>query len=101
MDLTTLGWGERDGHKLAAPVIELDHNTHRFVGGRWILVACEPDAGFFSNTKLLSTLADLAVRHGDGFTLRPRVPLFVAGDPIEIHFERFGPEQEERAADRL
>ena len=68
MDLTTLAWGVRDGHKLAAPVIVLDHNTNRFVpppqaniglpggpgvGGRWILVACEPDADFFSNAKLL------------------------------------------------
>ena len=52
MDLTTLAWGERDGHKLAAPVLELDHNANRFVGGRWILVACEPDADFFSEFKI-------------------------------------------------
>jgi Cellulase (glycosyl hydrolase family 5) len=101
MDLTTLAWGEREGHKLAAPVLEVDHNTHRFVGGRWILVACEPDANFFSNTKLLTMLADLAVRNGDRFTLRPRVPLFVAGEPIALHFERRGPEQEIGAADQL
>jgi Cellulase (glycosyl hydrolase family 5) len=105
MDLTTLAWGEsghgNQGHKLAAPVFEIDHNTYRFVGGRWIFVACEPDADFFSNTKLLSMLADLAVRHGDRFTLRPRVPLFVAGESIELRFQRFGPEQEARAADRL
>jgi len=51
MDLTTLAWGVHEGHKLAAPVLELDHNANRFVGGRWIFVACEPDADFFSNTK--------------------------------------------------
>ncbi|HEX4007318.1 MAG TPA: hypothetical protein VHX60_14175 [Acidobacteriaceae bacterium] len=101
MDLTTLAWGEHDGHKLAAPILELDHNTHRFVGGRWILVACEPDAEFFSNTKLLSTLADLAVRHGDRFTLRPRVPLFLPGETIDLQFQRYGPPQEVRAADQL
>jgi len=62
MDLTTLAWGERSGHKLAAPVLELDHNAYRFVGGRWILVACEPDADFFSNGQLLEALVALAVR---------------------------------------
>ena len=101
MDLATLAWGEHDHHKLAAPVLELDHNTHRFVGGRWILVACEPDADFFSNAKLLSTLAEIAMRRGDRFTLRPRVPLFVTGEPIALDFQSFGPAQEARAAERL
>jgi len=84
MDLTTLAWGERDGHKLAAPVMELDHNANRFVGGRWILVACEPDADFFSNTKLLSMLAALAVRRNDRFAFRPRLPLFLPGEALEF-----------------
>lgn len=106
MDLTTLAWGERDGHKLAAPVIELDHNTHRFlppqqaktglagdpdVGGRWILVACEPDADFFSNTQLLKTLADLAVRKQDRFAFRPRAPLFLPGEALEFRLTRPNP----------
>jgi Cellulase (glycosyl hydrolase family 5) len=101
MDLTTLAWGMHEGHKLAAPVLELDHNTHRFVGGRWILVACEPDDDFFSNTKLLTTLAEIAVRHGDRFTLRPRVPLFLPSETIALNFQRFGPDREVRTADRL
>ncbi|HTV83166.1 MAG TPA: cellulase family glycosylhydrolase [Acidobacteriaceae bacterium] len=87
MDLTTLAWGVGGGHKLAAPVLELDHNANRFVGGRWILVACEPDAGFFGNTALLKTLAMLAVRKGDRFTFRPRLPLYVAGEPAEFRYE--------------
>ena len=86
MDLTTLVWGERDGHKLAAPVMELDHNADRFVGGRWIFVACEPGAGFFDNTQLLTTLAQLAVRKNDRFALRPRVPLFVPGEALEFYY---------------
>jgi len=90
MDLTTLAWGERDGHKLAAPVIELDHNAYRFIGGRWIFVACEPDAGFFSNTALLGALADLALRKNDRFTLRPRVPLFLPGESLELEFAASG-----------
>jgi len=86
MDLTTLGWGEKDGHKLAAPLIEVDHNANRFVGGRWILVACEPDAQFFDNKELLATLAELAVRKNDRFAFRPRLPLFVPGEPLEFDY---------------
>ncbi|HEX4065089.1 MAG TPA: hypothetical protein VHZ09_03620 [Acidobacteriaceae bacterium] len=82
IDLTTLAWGVHDGHKLAAPVIQLDHNAHRFVGGRWILVPCDPDADFFFNAKLLSMLAEMAVRRGDRFALRPRVPLFLPGEAL-------------------
>ncbi|HEX4037477.1 MAG TPA: hypothetical protein VHX37_05410 [Acidobacteriaceae bacterium] len=93
MDLTTLAWGERQGHRLAAPVLEIDHNAHRFVGGRWILVACEPDAdssksepdsAFFQNPKLLATFQEIALRKGDRFTFRPRVPLFVPGEALEF-----------------
>ena len=58
-DLTTLAWGTRDGHKLAAPVFEIDHNQFRFVGGRWIFAAADLDPSFFSSTQLLATLADL------------------------------------------
>ncbi len=86
MDLTTLAWGVRGGHKLAAPVIELDHNANRFVGGRWILVVCEPNEGFFSNTELLKTLAMLAVRKGDRFTFRPSLPLYVPGEALEFQY---------------
>ncbi|HLJ77062.1 MAG TPA: hypothetical protein VKT75_06600, partial [Acidobacteriaceae bacterium] len=89
--LTTLAWGERDGRKLAAPVIELDHNTHRFVGGRWILVACEPTADFFNNAKLLRILAEIAVRKQDRFAFRPRVPLFLPGEALDFRFSRPDP----------
>ncbi len=101
MDLTTLVWGERDGHKFAAPVMQLDHNTNRFVGGRWILVACEPDANFFSNAKLLSMLGDIALRKNDRFTFRPRLPLFVPGDAMEFRFKSPDPMAEQPHDDSL
>ncbi len=101
MDLTTLAWGERDGHKLAAPAIELDHNANRFVGGRWILVACEPDAEFFSNAKLLTTLADLALRKNDRFAFRPRLPLFLPGEALEFQFTPSDPLAQQPAGEQL
>ncbi len=105
MDLTTLVWGEdgheNAGHKLAAPVIELDHNANRFVGGRWILVACEPGADFFTNAKLLAMLGEIALRKNDRFVFRPRVPLFVAGDAMEFRFKPSDPTAEQPDGDQL
>jgi hypothetical protein len=100
-DLTTLAWGERAGHKLAAPVYEIDHNTYRFVGGRWIFVACEPDAAFFRNTQLLSMLGDLAVRRSDRFAFRPRLPLFLPGEALEFHFTPSDPLAGQPSGDQL
>lgn len=100
-DLTTLAWGEKDGRKLAAPIFEIDHNTSRFVGGRWIFVACEPNADFFSNAQLLTKLANLAIRQNDRFTLRPRVPLFLPGEALELRYEQPNPLGTEAAGDQL
>lgn len=100
MDLTTLAWGVRGGHKLAAPVIELDHNANRFVGGRWILVACEPTEGFFDNADLLKRLAMLAVRKGDRFTFRPSLPLYVPGEALEFQYTPVPTLSREDARDR-
>jgi hypothetical protein len=100
-DLTTLAWGTRDGHKLAAPVFEIDHNQYRFVGGRWMFAACDLAASFFSNTQLLAMLADLATRKADRFTFRPRVPLFLPGESLAFNFEPYAPGNGWTSADQL
>src|ERR1035441_5945371 len=42
MRLDALVWfTDGDGHKLAAPVIELDHIKNNFVGGRWVMVLAD------------------------------------------------------------
>jgi hypothetical protein len=101
IDLTTLAWGERNGHKLAAPVLELDHNANRFTGGRWIFVACEPNPDFFSNKELLLKLAELAVRHYDRFTFRPQLPLFLPGEALEFAYTPADPLATEPAGEQL
>ncbi|HEY0795085.1 MAG TPA: hypothetical protein VGD64_04820, partial [Acidisarcina sp.] len=91
--LETLAWGTADGHRRAAPVLEIDHDHKRFVGGRWIFVACELADGFFTSDaakKLLPELATIAVRRGDRFTFRPTVPLFVEGEQPQFTFEIAG-----------
>lgn len=100
-DLTTLAWGARDGHKLAAPVFEIDHNQFRFVGGRWIFAACDVGDDFFANTQLLNLLADLATRKADRFTFRPHVPLFLPGEPLDFQFEPYGARADWPAGDQL
>src|SRR5580658_548771 len=101
MNLTTLAWGQRDGYKLAAPVLALDHNANRFVGGRWILVACEPDADFFNDRELLAALGAFALRRNDRFTLRPRLPLFVPRESLELEYSPSGPLSSQPADEQL
>src|SRR6516225_3883394 len=39
--LDALAWGAKDGRKLAAPVIQVDHLKNGFDGGRWIFLNAE------------------------------------------------------------
>lgn len=100
-DLTTLAWGERNGHKLAAPLFEIDHYSNRFVGGRWIFAACDPGQDFFKNADLLTMLTMLATRHEDRFTFRPRVPLFLPGEALEFVFHLANPLSKVQPGDQL
>jgi hypothetical protein len=100
-DLTTLAWGTRDGRKLAAPVFEIDHNQFRFIGGRWIFAAADVGDAFFSNAQLLAMLADLATRKADRFTFRPRLPLFLPGEPLNFDFRTYGLGLDWHSSDQL
>jgi hypothetical protein len=93
--LDPLAWGVANGHRLAAPIVELDHLQNHFVGGRWILVACDLPAGFYGSaagrevvTKLVKRAADSA----EDFTAQPEWPVFASGEPInlQVHWQRYG-----------
>ena len=90
-DLTTLAWGARNGHRLAAPAYLIDHYRHRFAGGRWIFLSCDLNADAFGNSQLLSSLQMLATRRNDRFTFRPRLPLFLPGEALEFQYETPNP----------
>ena len=94
-ELTTLAWGSAKEHRLDAPVVLIDRLQHRFVGGRWIFAACEPEPGALDNSQLLHQLQTLALRHGDRFSFSPRLPLFLSGEPLDFHFELAGSAQPE------
>ena len=93
--LDTLAWGVTNGRKLAAPVIELDHLQNQFAGGRWILVGCELQDGFYGSAAakdLVASLAQRAANSAEDFVLQPTWPLFLPGEPLtfNVHWMRFG-----------
>lgn len=93
--LDTLAWGVANGRKLAAPIIEIDHLQNQFAGGRWVLVACELDEGFYPSASAKNLLGKLVKRAADSaedFTVQPSWPLFLPGEPLTftVHWQRFG-----------
>jgi hypothetical protein len=82
--LDTLAWGTRDGHKMSAPVIQVDHYRNGFDGGRWILVNAELSGDFLDNTQLVHSLIERALQGAEEFTVRPVLPLYLPGEPVEL-----------------
>ncbi|UWZ85825.1 cellulase family glycosylhydrolase [Occallatibacter riparius] len=85
--LTTLAWGTRDGHRFAAPVVMIDRVAQRFVGGRWIFLACDADPASIEGDRLMANLQKLALRQNDRFTFRPRFAVFVPGESLEFELK--------------
>ena len=93
--LDPLAWGVANGHRLAAPVVEMDHLQNHFVGGRWILVACDLPDGFYASAAGRDLVAKLVKRAADSaedFTVQPEWPVFAPGEPIsmQVHWQRYG-----------
>jgi hypothetical protein len=86
--LDALAWAAtKDAHRLAAPIVQIDHLQNNFAGGRWILVPCDLSASFFSNAasaKVFSVLIDQAQQGATDFTVRPTWPLFLPGEPVTL-----------------
>ncbi len=82
--LDALAWGTQDGRKLSAPVIQVDHYRNGFDGGRWIFVNAELTGEFFRNASLVQNLADRAMQGAEEFTVRPVMPLYAHGEPVEL-----------------
>ena len=85
--LDTLAWGVQNGRKLAAPAIQIDHYRNGFDGGRWIFVNAELTPDFFDNVSLIQSLAERALRGQEEFTVRPVLPLYLPGEPIELRVD--------------
>src|SRR5271165_1069483 len=85
--LDSLAWGIQNGHKLSAPVIQVDHYRNGFDGGRWILVNAELGPDFFANSSLVRSLAERALQGSEEFTVRPALPLYLNREPIELQVQ--------------
>ena len=85
--LDPLAWGVKDGRKLSAPAMGIDHLRNGFDGGRWVFLTAELDSQFPASNDavtLIRTLAERA-RHGsEEFTVRPTLPLYLPGEPVEV-----------------
>lgn len=82
--LDTLAWGVRNGRKLSAPAIQIDHYRNGFDGGRWIFVNAELANDFFDNPNLIQSLAKRALLGEEEFTVRPVLPLYLPSEPVEL-----------------
>jgi hypothetical protein len=85
--LDSLAWGVRNGRKLSAPVLQVDHYRNGFDGGRWIFVNADLPSDFFDNAALLRSLADRALQGAEEFTVRPALPLYLRGEPVELQVQ--------------
>jgi hypothetical protein len=90
-DLRTLLWGEREGRKIAAPVILIDHFRRDFAGGRWVMMNCDPEAGSVSR-EMVSELVKLGMDGSEELRVTPTYPLYVAGEgpALDLKWTRFG-----------
>jgi len=82
-----IAWGLKDGRKLSAPVIEIDHLRNGFDGGRWIFVNADLPTTFFSGATdgpMIQALAARALLGSEEFLARPVLPLYLPGEPIQL-----------------
>jgi hypothetical protein len=86
-NLDALAWGTKDGRRMSAPVIQIDHFRNGFDGGRWIFVDAELGSDFYSAAnadELISKIADQSTRGAEEFTVRPVLPLYLPGEKPEL-----------------
>jgi hypothetical protein len=87
MTLEALAWGVKDGRKMSAPLLQIDHFSSGFDGGRWIFLAADLVRDFYASAnciKLLRALADRALQGALQFSVRPVLPLYLPGEPVEL-----------------
>ncbi len=85
--LDALVWGVTGQRRLSAPLLQIDHFSSGFDGSRWVFLTAELAPDFYSSpdsAKLLRTLADRALQGALEFSVRPALPLYLPGEPVEL-----------------
>ncbi len=85
--LDPLAWGVKDGRKMTASAMEIDHLRNGFDGGRWVFLTSELDSQFPASNEaitLIRRLAERARKGSEEFTARPTLPLYLPDEPVEV-----------------
>lgn len=85
--IDALAFGVADGRRLAAPVLQIDHTSGSFDGGRWIFLSADLAPQFYTSPEaasLVRALATRALQGAEEFSVRPTLPLYLPGEPIEL-----------------
>ena len=92
MRLDPIVWGVDGAHKLAAPVIQLDHIKNNFVGGRWVMALAELDRPLPAS--VVTMLAQRALEGARELLVQPTTSLFLPGETpsFEVRVNRFAAE---------
>jgi hypothetical protein len=80
-------WGTKDARKLAAPALQIDHLRNGFNGGRWIFLSAELVPEFYSGAEaanMIRSLTAQALQGSEEFTVRPVLPLYLPGEPVQL-----------------
>jgi hypothetical protein len=84
--LDAFAWGVKDGRKVSAPAIEVDHLRNGFNNGRWVFVNAELPPEFFSaGAVIVRILTERALQGAEEFTVRPVFPLYLPHEPIQLN----------------
>ena len=88
--LDTLVWGVKQGRKLSAPVMLVDHLRNGFNGGRWVFLTADLPPEFYGSaagSRVVGDLAELAVQGSQEFIVRPVLPLYLPGEPVQLDIQ--------------
>src|SRR5215469_6271489 len=86
-NLDALAWGTKQGRRMSAPVIQIDHLRNGFDGGRWIFVDADLAPDFYTSAgaaEIVSKLADAASNGSEEFTVRPVLPVYLPSESVEL-----------------
>jgi hypothetical protein len=85
--LKALAWGTKNGRRMSAPVVQIDHVREKFAGGRWIFLNADLTPAFYAAgpaNQIIPTLVFVARRGAEEFSVRPVLPLYLPGEPVEL-----------------
>ena len=85
--LDALAWGTKDGRRMSAPAVQIDHLRNKFPGGRWIFLNADLATDFYGSApakEIIPALVFAARRGAEEFKVSPVLPLYLPGEPVEL-----------------